>query len=85
MTFTKPWPEGFADLADLPEDERIGIIGHYVVDHGKVVGVCVEDEQSKIERYVAKVRERFPTVALLAVAKGPVPKVVTIKFGPEPQ
>jgi hypothetical protein len=53
-------PEGFADLADLPEDERIGIIGHYIVEHGKTVAVCVDDWAGKAERYIEKINEAVP-------------------------
>ena len=35
--------KGFADLADLPEDERIKVIAHYVRDHGLTVAVCIDD------------------------------------------
>lgn len=76
-------PEGFSDLADLPEDQRIEIIGTYVLQHGKTVGVVVEDSQPKIDRYVKKVRDRFPAIALIDVTKGPVDGTSLIRFGPQ--
>ena len=73
-------PRGYADLADLPEDERIKTIAHYVRDHGVTAAVCVDDEPGKPERYARKlaalgcrVREK---------SKGPIKNVVTLKVEP---
>lgn len=49
-------PQGFQDLANLSEDERIKVIAHYVVAHGLTVAVCVDDEPGKPERYAKKLR-----------------------------
>lgn len=76
-------PEGFADLADLPEDERIAMIGHYVTAHGKTVAVCVDDVQAKVDRYVRKLREGFPGLVILDITKGPVAGARTIRVGPQ--
>jgi len=76
-------PEAFVDLHALSEDERIQMIGHTVVAHGKTVGVMVDDLPGKVERYLKKLRERFPTVVVLSQTKGPVDGVVTIKVGPQ--
>ena len=46
----------FADVGGpdgLPEDKRIDLIGHRVVDHHEQVGFIVEDDE-KADRYVAK-------------------------------
>lgn len=72
-------PKGFADLADLPEDERIKVIARHVVAHGQTVAVCVDDEPGKPERYAVKLRALG--VAVLEQHKGPVANVVTLKVG----
>ena len=76
-------PEGYADLADLPEDERIEIIGRMVVERGKTVAVCVDDQPAKVARYLAKLRARFPAIVVLSQDKGPVKGVVTLRLGPQ--
>lgn len=47
-----------ADLADLPENERIRVVAHDVRDHGQTVAVCVDDVPGKPERYAKKLREQ---------------------------
>jgi len=42
--------KAFADLADLPEDDRIDIIGRTASD-GQTVGFFVDDE-AKADRYI---------------------------------
>lgn len=76
-------PKGFADLADLPEDARIDIIGRTVVELGKTVAVCLDDQPAKVERYIAKLRARFPAVVVLEQITGPVAGVITLKLGPQ--
>jgi hypothetical protein len=73
-------PRGFQDLADLPEDERIAAIAHYVLEHGLTVAVCVDDWPGKPERYAQKLRARG--VVVLSQQSGPIAKVVTLKVGP---
>ena len=73
-------PRGFADLADLPEDERIEAIAHHVRDHGATAAVCVDDEPGKPERYARKLAARG--CRIIEQAKGPVAGVVTLKVGP---
>lgn len=73
----------WADLAGKDEDRRIQIIGETAAA-GRIVGVCLEREAQKIERYVRKITERYPTVVELSRTDGPVEGVITIKFGPRP-
>lgn len=80
---TKKKPEAVVDLHRLSEDERIDAIGHVVTEHGKTVGVCVDDQPEKVARYIRKLKARFPGVAVLSQNKGPVPGVVTIRVGPQ--
>lgn len=55
--------KAFADLADLPEDERIHIIGQ-TADAGERVGFFVDDD-AKADRYIAKLTKLFPRVVVL--------------------
>ncbi len=71
--------KGFADLADLPEDRRITIIGQAAMA-GNVVGVCVDADHGKADRYVRKLLERFPDLEEAGRSAGPVAGVVTIKI-----
>lgn len=72
--------KGYADLADLPEDERICIIGECAMA-GNQVGVPVDEEGSdgyeKADRYVEKLLARFPLLEFVSKGKGPVANVVT--------
>ena len=76
-------PEGYADLGDLSEDERITIIGRTVVERGMTVAVCVDDQPANVARYIRKIRDRFPTVVVIEQFKGPAKGIVTIKLGPQ--
>lgn len=71
--------KGFADLADLPEDERITVIGRCAED-GNVTGVVVEDEE-KADRYVRKLLVRHK-VRIIGRGPGPVAGTVLIRVGP---
>lgn len=63
--------KGFADLADLPEDERIALIADTAkANAGAVIGVAVDDEAAKVARYRAKLAAHGLTV--IDVQPGPV-------------
>jgi len=72
--------KGFADLADLPEDERIRVIGEYAMA-GNQVGVPVDEEgpdgYEKADRYVKKLLAQFPLLEFVSKGQGPVKDVVT--------
>jgi hypothetical protein len=72
--------KGYADLADLPEDERIEAVAHYVRDHGLTAAVMVDDEPGKPERYARKLREHG--CRIISQSKGPIVGVVTLEVGP---
>lgn len=76
-------PEGFIDLGELKEDERIATIGHAVVVQGKTVSVLVDDLPDKIARYKRKLKEQFPAAVILDEFKGPIANVYTLKVGPQ--
>jgi hypothetical protein len=70
--------KAFADLADLPEDERIAIIGATAAA-GQIVGFVVEDDE-KADRYLTKLRPY--RVRLVWRGPGPVAKTVLVRIGP---
>lgn len=77
-------PKVFLDLADLPEDKRIEMIGHRAVDHCETVGFMVDIEDgshAKGDRYIEKLTRRFPSISVMFRGDGPVTGVETIKVG----
>lgn len=66
------------DLHRLPEEERITLIGHYVLEHRLSVAVFVDDEAPKVERYISKILALSPEL-LVEQLPGPVAKVVTLR------
>ncbi len=73
--------KGYSDLADLPEDERIKIIGK-AAQAGNIVGVALEDDADKIARYIGKLTKRFPKVRHVSTDPGLVPGTVLVCVGP---
>ncbi len=69
----------FADLHALPEDDRIREIGWSVMNARGPVAFIVEDDGAKADRYIAKLKERFPRVRVMGTWPGPTPGVVTVK------
>ena len=68
----------YADLADLPEDDRIAIIGK-AAENGALVGVFVDDDD-KADRYVAKLTQRFK-VKVVDRKAGLVAGTVLVRIG----
>lgn len=61
----------YADLADLPEDDRIAAIVRTArAKPGQIIGVAVDDEPGKVERYKTKLR--MAGLQILGDAAGPV-------------
>ena len=73
---------GITDLADLPEDERIQIIGEYVMK-GHIAAIAIDDEDEKVARYIDKITTRFPKVRHISTDPGLVPETVIVRVGPE--
>lgn len=70
----------YADVADMPEDQRILVIGNMAMA-GKVVAFIVEDDE-KADRYMRKLREKFPKlVEVDRLPNVPVNGVVSIEVG----
>lgn len=75
----------FADVADLPEDDRIRLIGEYCQKNpGKLVGVVTDAEPGKLDRYVAKLTARFPKVREVDRFDGPTAGSVTARVTADP-
>lgn len=68
-------PKGYADLADLPEDQRIQIIGRQAEQGGRI-GFVVDDDV-KADRYINKLTSQFP-VEVVKRGVGPVADTVLI-------
>jgi hypothetical protein len=74
----------FADLGGMEEDKRIDTIGHAVRQTKGVVGFITDEEPGKPERYIAKLKAKFPEIVVISQSKGPTKKSVLIKVGLEP-
>ncbi len=73
--------KGFADLADLPEDDRIKIIGDWVMSKRHRVAVPTDDDPGKAGRYMQKLHDRYPGIRC-HIEPGLVQKTVTIIVQP---
>jgi hypothetical protein len=80
--------KGFTDIADFDEDTRIDMIGKAAMS-GKqssgekplIIGFVV-DNHIKADRYIKKLREKFPTIRIIDRFDGPVQNTVTVRVGP---
>lgn len=82
--------KGFSDLGDLPENERINIIGKTLMaapqssaDKPMIIGVVVDNE-TVARRYIRKIEKRFPRIKLIDHTPGPVLGTVLIRLGAPP-
>ena len=69
----------FSDLYKLKEDDRIDLIGHCAMHKLMTVGFVLEDD-AKAERYIAKLKAKFPQIVIHE--KGPLKGLVMVKVGP---
>ncbi len=77
--------KGYADLARLPEDERIDLIGRYVIETKQTVGVLTDSgrgDEGKPARYIDKFKKRFPSIQIIGKENGPIKNTVCIRIGP---
>ena len=74
-------PKAFMDLADLPEDDRIQLIGQRARTGERVLFFV--DDEDKADRYLKKLQEQFPDIVCVARFKGPSDTVgVTVSKRP---
>ncbi len=69
----------YVDLNTLEEDRRIDMIGHRVMVHNESVAFVVEKEAGKADRYIAKLKEKFPRLSVIARGDGPIPNTEYVK------
>lgn len=75
--------KAYADIANSDEDERIKIIGEYVMTQRNTARVVTDDvPPEKAERYQRKLRERFPGIVLGPIMPTGVKGSVFFNAGP---
>jgi len=72
----------YADLGDFEEDKRIDIIGDAAMRLKQTVAFITDADPGKADRYIAKLKARFPGIVVLGRSNGPVKGSVTVKVGP---
>lgn len=79
----------YVDAGDLEEDKRIEMIGNSVMncpksssDKPPMAAFVVEDDE-KADRYIAKLKKRFPSIRIIDRFDGPVKGMsVSVRVGP---
>lgn len=74
--------KAYSDLAHLPEDDQIGVIGR-TAEQGERVGFFVEND-AKADRYIAKLTKRFKVQLLQRINDVPVVGTVFVRIGLKP-
>ena len=72
----------YRDLGDEEEDERIRQIGEKTMNDKMIVGFVTDDEKGKADRYIEKLKKRFPGIRVIDRGNGPVEHCVWVKMGP---
>ena len=77
---------GFADLSNMPEDERIRVIGEFAEQQpsGMLIGIIVDHDTArrKVRRYCEKLTSRFK-VRIVDMSPGPVSGSTVIRITPK--
>jgi hypothetical protein len=75
-------PKVFLDVHRLTEDSRIEMIGDTAIS-GRVVAFVVDaegtDGYAKADRYIKKLKQRFPSLRIVFRGEGPVDNCITVK------
>lgn len=80
--------KAFADLADLPEDQRIEAIGRLTMEgpasstDKPIMNGFIVETPSKAARYIAKLKEQFPGIRIIDQNPGPLAGTVLVRIGP---
>jgi hypothetical protein len=78
-------PQGFADLSNLTEDERITLMGTHLMATGDTAGIVVDkDPPEKRTRYIQKLMAQFPQIEVIALGDGPTKGSVYFKARRKP-
>lgn len=72
----------YKDLGDEEEDERIRQIGEKTMNEKLIVGFVTDDDKGKADRYIEKLKKRFPGIRVINRGIGPVAGAVWVKMGP---
>ncbi len=72
----------YVDIADFEEDKRIAIIGDMAMKRRQRVAFVTDSDPGKAERYISKLKAKFPGIRIVDFFKGPVAGTVTVKVGP---
>lgn len=72
----------YVDLGDEQEDARIEAIGRSAMQGGSIAFIT-DDEPGKADRYVAKLKAKFPQIIEVGRFNGPAPQTVTVKVRKE--
>jgi hypothetical protein len=77
----------YLDMQTLSEDERIDAIGKIIFSEPAnsakkpmTFGLCVEDNE-KADRYIEKLKKKFPTIRVLYRGPCEVPGIVLVTLG----
>ena len=78
--------KAYADIADFDEGTRIETIGRYVMSHRtEKVAFITDAEPGKADRYIERLKTRFPEIIVFGRSDGPIPTTVTISVGVKPK
>lgn len=81
MVARKKRPQ-YVELSGEPEDERIEVIGRVVMENNKTIAFMTDADPGKADRYIKKLKQRFPGIRVIERLNGPTRGVVTVKVGP---
>ena len=71
-------PRGYADLHKFDEDSRIKLICRQA-RAGDKVGVIVDNQPEKIDRYIAKIKATLPAAIIERIGPGPTAGAYSIR------
>jgi len=68
----------YKDITDRNEDERIRQIGEKVIQEKLTVGFLTDADPGKADRYIKKLKERFPGIRVIATGKAEVKQFAVV-------
>jgi len=76
----------YGDLYNLTENERIDLIGRSVMEGPKtsadkpIMVAFVVDDHEKADRYIEKLKKKFPEIRIIDKFDGPVKDTVSVRI-----